>query len=263
MQTADAKYKEAIELYKTTDLTITEISRRCNVSRGGLARHIQKHHRDLMMHRHGVEDQSDKKLRKSSGQNVVTREKYREAVEACDSSEYLHLNISQIAEMFGLSGPALANQLRAHYPDVMPRREAARRNAGLADNTHRGVRLQASEIYAKAVEMLRNTDLTIKQVADRYGVSYTGLRQHLLFYHKDLVEARKHRREEGKKAGKVGALGGNGKIRVPEKKTEEKYAEALKLVRTSKLPIAEIARRTNVGVSGLRHYLRTWHPDFR
>lgn len=243
MQSAAEKYREAIELYSTTDLTLSEISERCGVTRSGLARYIQKRHRDLMMRRHGVEAEPTTKLRRPKGQRRDTREKYREAILACDSEKYIHLNISQVARLFGLDGTALANQLRAHYPDLLPRREAERRKRGLADNIHRGVRKFAEEAYGPAVHMLETSDCTIEQAADRCGVSFTGLRQHLLFYHHDLVEAREQRRRESKP-------------RAVSAEMVEKYAEAVRLRRTTALTLAEIASRTGVTVNGLRHHLR-------
>ena len=256
---AEIKYSPAVELYRTTDLSITEISRRCGVSRKGLAAYIQRNHRDLMFARHGVDADSSGKLRASKGQSLTTREKYRKAIDACDSDDYLSFNISQIAQLFGLDGAALANQLRSHYPDILARREAERRNRGLADNSQRGARRRTSETYADAVEMLRKEDVTVEEAAAHYGVSMTGLRQHMLYYHRDLLDMREQKRAIGKARPNVGRLAGNGRIRKPSAEREAYFSEAVEIFRSTSLPMTEIAKKCGVPVTSLRYYMKMWH----
>lgn len=257
--TAADKYREAVELYRTTDLTLGEIASQCGVTRSGLAVYIQRNHRDLLLQRNGMEGETQQRVRPREGQNLATHNKYRDAIEACDSEEYIDLNISQIARMFNLSGPALANQLRAHYPDIIPRREAARHRRGIADNTPRGARPVATETYAKAVTLLRETDMTVEEVADTCGVSYTGLRQHIIFYHKDIARLRDMKRQNGKDKPEIGRIAGNGRIREMSDATKQKYALGVELYRTTSLPITEISKRIDVNVNSFRYHLRTWY----
>lgn len=259
MPTAADKYREAIELYKTTDLALGEISKRCGVTRTGLSAYIYRCHRDLMLRRNGISGNPQKNIRKNKGQRPETREKYREAIEACDSEKYIELNVSQIARLFNLDGPALANQLRAHYPDVIPRREAERRRRGIADNIQRGVRKSTREIYAAAIELLQNSDITIEDAANTTGVSYSGLHQHLIFYHKNIADERATRREAAKHTPKIGTVSGNGRIRAMSEAVDKKYAEGVELYRTTDLSVKEIAQRIGVNVSAFRMHLRLWH----
>ncbi len=200
-----------------------------------------------------------KRPNKSKGQRKLTREKYGEAINACDSSEFIDCNVSQIARMYGLDGTALANQLRAHFPDVIPRREAERRRMGIADNIHRGVRPYAEEAYAEAVELLSRSDISVKEAAERCGVSSSGLRQHLRYYHKKLVKNRSHRYEEGMMYPRAGTVSGNGSIRRVSEEKIMKYAEAVEMYRTTSLPVTEICRRLDLSVSSFRNHLRLWH----
>lgn len=207
----------------------------------------------------GERDSLRKARGRNKGQRPETRRKYRDAIEACDSEEYIDLNVSQIARMFDLDGTALANQLRAHYPEILPRREAERRRRGIADNIHRGVRRFAEEEYAEAVAMLRDTDMTMEEAADRCGVSYPGLRQHIIFYHKEIARQRELRRIRGQENPKTGTLSGNGRLREMPGDAKRKYAKGVELYRTTSLPVTEIARRIGVNVNTFRHHLRTWH----
>lgn len=259
MPTAADKYSKAIELYRSTDLTIGEISRQCGVTRSGLAAFIQRNHRQLMMQRNGLSGNPQLRLRQNTGQRPETRAKYREAIEACDSEQYLNLNVSQIARIFNLDGTALANQLRAHYPDIIPRREAGRRRMGIADNRQRGMRREAGDEYAEAVQLLRDTHMSIPEASAECGVSLSGLRQHILFYHKNLVKLRNHTRRQGQATPRIGEVAGNGQLRTVTDSVADKYAEAVELYRATSLPLREIADKTGVNLNSFRHHLRLWH----
>lgn len=174
---------------------------------------------------------------------------------------YIEYNVSQIARIFGLNGTQLANQLRLHYPDVIPFRERVRARLGITDNTHRGVRPWCAGQYADAVTMYLTTDKTIEQVADECGVSFRGLDQHLRFYHKDVINSKEQRRKEAKSSKKRGALAGNGQLRMPKNGSEYKYRLAVELADTTNMTLAEIATRTGLNRNTLRYHLSTWHKD--
>lgn len=261
MNVADIKYKDAIALYASTNLTISEISNRCGVSRGGFARFIQRAHRDLMLKRHGVEGNPESRMRHNHGQRRETREKYRDAIQACDNIGHIHLNISQIARKFGVNPAGLANQLRAHYPEILKRREVQRDKLGIADNYKHGMSHTSKSNYSGAVALLSSSDITIEEAADKEGVSFSGLRQHLQFYHKNLLKNRELRRQEGADVPKIGRISGNGQQRIADDAVKDKYAEAVNLYSTTSLNVKEIADRTGVTVSGLRNHLRKWHRN--
>ncbi|MBQ9660986.1 MAG: hypothetical protein IJV37_06985, partial [Bacteroidales bacterium] len=105
------------------------------------------------------------------------------------------------------------------------------------------------------------SDLTLREAAAQAGVSYTGLRAYVLFYHRELADARLRQREDaaGRKVAR-GQRGGNGAHREPKPETVAKYAEALRLVQETELTNVEIAASCGVGEGGLRNYLRVWHP---
>ena len=140
----EAKYSPALELYAATDLSIAEICRQCGISTSGFSRYIGLYHRHLMLERNGIkcdrEEAGDIKISQRRGQRPETHAKYKEAIAACDSMDYIEYNVSQIAREFGLSGTNLGRQLRTHYPEVLEFRERARQRLGLDDGLPRGTR---------------------------------------------------------------------------------------------------------------------------
>lgn len=261
----EAKYREALELYRTTDMTVEAICARTKSSVRGFRSYIHRFHRDLLLARHNLkaspEEASEIRLNKGVGQRASTHAKYREAIEACDSMEYIEFNVSEIARMFHLSPSALANQLRSHYPDIQERRERERSRSGIYDNHHRGVTPGTERQYAEATEHLRESEDTIRQTAELYGVSYSGLREHLLYYHKDLILRRADRRKKAVHDKRPGEINGGGGRHAPSPESVDKYSEAVLLYSTTALTYNEVAEATGVTPQGLRYHLRMWHPD--
>ena len=175
----EARYREALEQYAATDRSIRAICTQCGVSYAGFRNYLYKYRRDLLLSRHGVAasseaDAAHTRLRGRRGQTAAARAKYGEAIAACGDAKYFEYNVSQIAQLFGLNPTGLSNQLRAHCPGLLERRERERRRLGLADNQQRGVRPWCRDQYAAAVEMLRTTELTLPEVAEKAGSPLPG-----------------------------------------------------------------------------------------
>lgn len=262
----EAKYRPALQLYTTTDLSKAEICRRCGITVNGFARYIGTYHRDLLLRRNGIrfnpEEAANITLKQRRGQRPATHAKYKEAIEACDSMEYIQCNISEIAREFGLNGTNLANQLRKHYPGLLEYREKARKKLGIDDGLPRGMRTWTREQYADAVDLLRSDRyVTVKDAAEKFSVSYTGLEQHLIFYYPELVDNRIDIRKKAVRSKRKGELTGRGTIHAPSPEAVEKYAEALNLFKTTSLPARKIAKQTGVSIKGFYEYLQKWHKD--
>lgn len=196
------------------------------------------------------------------GQRPATRAKYKDAIEACGSLDYIEYNVSQIARGFGLDGTNLGRQLRTHYPWIIEWREKVRERLGISDHLPRGTRRFCKEQYAKAVELLRSDRyITVQEVAGSCGVSYAGLEQHLLFYHKDLVRQRIEIREKAVGRKCKGEITGRGTVHAPLPETMEKYAEAVRLYSTTTMSISRIAEITGLSRKRFCDYLHRWHLD--
>lgn len=262
----EEKYKRAIELYCSTQLPCTEISRICGITASGLQNHIFRHHRNLMLARYGIscskEEACNIKISQLRGQLPATHVKYKDAIEACGSLDYIEYNVSQIAREFGLNGTNLGRQLRTHYPGIIEWREKVREKLGISDNLPRGTRPFCKEQYAEAVKLLRsNSYITVQEAADTCGVSYAGLEQHLLFYHKDLVKRRIGIREKAVRQQRKGEITGRGTVHAPSASAVKKYAEAVHLFSTTPMSAAQIAMKTGVSKKGFYEHLHKWHMD--
>lgn len=263
---ARRKYAEAVALYADTDLSIREVAEKCGVTASGLSAHIGKHHRDLLFARYGInikdKDLYTVKVKPPRGQSLATHLKYRDAIEACGDIAYIEYNVSQVARMFNLNGTSLASQLRVHYPDIIPNRENLRKRLGIADNTHRGPRPWSISAYADALEMYRQSELTIGEVAERCNVSKSGFCQYMRFYHKEVIQERAVRRKEAMKkvGGRVpGSPAGNGNVYGPKAETVALYAPALELYRNTSMTIKDIVVKTGVAEAGFKGFLNQWH----
>lgn len=260
------KYREAVGLYGSTVLSVRAICARCGVSYAGFRSYLYKYRRDLLLSRHGVavpsvSDAARTRLRGYRGQTASARAKYGDAIAACGDAKYFEYNVSQIAHLFGLNPTGLSNQLRAHCPGLLERRELERRRLGFADNQQRGVRPWCREQYAAAVKLLRTTELTLPEVAERCGVSFTGLRQHVCFYHKDLQQTRSELRERAKTQKRKGHVTGSGRRHEPTPESRERYREAVRLYRNTAMTIKEIAEKQGLNPFSFTSYLQTWHRE--
>lgn len=259
------KYAEAVRLYAETDMTITDISLKCGISRMAFSQHLRRHERNLMLRRHDIttegKDPQAIKIIQAGHQNIKAHEKYKDAVAACDSADYIGMNVSQVAHLFNVTPTGLANFMRRHYPDIIPNRERQRQQLGLADNVHRGMSNVAKEQYREAVELYRSTDMTLPEIALKCNVPEHGLLQHLSFYHKNILQEKADQRKQAKatKRKPKGAMLGNGRRNRPSSAVVMKYAAALALYKSTAMTMKDIVEQTGVPAQGFRFYVHKWH----
>ncbi|MDE6512032.1 MAG: transcriptional regulator [Muribaculaceae bacterium] len=266
---ARSKYAAAVELYASSSLTIREIAEETGLTPKALSKHLSTHCRHLLYKRYGMAvPPNDRPIRIKSprGQSRATHLKYKEAIEACGDIAYVEFNVSQIARIFGLNPTGLSAQLKVHYPDIIPARETLRKRLGIADRLQRGAKASSRSAYAEAVTLYRDSDLTIREVADRFGISASGLGQHMRHYHHDTIAAKARSRRESKRDTydrREGALSGNGQLYGPHPQTSRLYERAFELYNEGRKTISEVVRETGVPPAGFRHYLDQWCREAR
>lgn len=255
------KYSDAVKLYADTELPIRDICEMTHISFTAFSSYLSTYHRDLILKRHNLTGFKSVKLRGKRGQTTAAHYKYLDAIQACDNIEYIEYNVSQIARIFDVDPCSLLGQLRRHYPEIVPRREKERKRMGITINLQYGARKWTKDGYAKAVEMLQTGDMTIEEVANECEVSPTGLREHLLIYHPQIVEQREKKRNNVVGRRVRGERMGNWQIHAPEDGSIAKYEEAVRLYRETSMDVKQIVKTVGVTMGAFRHHLRTWHTD--
>lgn len=199
-------------------------------------------------------------------ERIETEEINREAIMACQSIDYLELTVAEIARKYELKPECLINQLERLYPDILHRREQMRDLMGYSRPGNRELKKATAQKYADAIQMLRNTSLTVKEVANRCNVSYSGLQQHMLCYHKDIAESRLLYRTDAllqpvPSSPQKRTPSGTGCVRKPRRETAELFAPAVQLYQETNLSVPQIAARYGLKVYALDGYLRKWYPE--
>ena len=121
------QYREAIELYGSTSLSVRAICAVAGVSYAGFRSYLVQDRRDLLLSRHGVAAFRLRMPRIRACGDVGARLRLRAPSTAMRlqpaTIKYVEYNVSQIAHLFGLNPTGLSNQLRAHCPELLERRE--------------------------------------------------------------------------------------------------------------------------------------------
>lgn len=260
----EKRYRQALILCRQTSLTYKEIAERCDVSLEGLKTYVAKHHRDVMLSRRGIEVSKraakDLKVRKRGvGLTIDGYEKYRDAINACDSLEYIDLTVSEIAQNFDVPATGLLSQLRDHFPEISERRERIRKELGISDNRARGARQTTLDQYSEGIDLLKNTQMTIAEAAEASEVSTGGLRNHLLSYHKDVVAMRRERLD-------APSVQISSAFRISDdddrlSAMEKKYAPALEALNDEGSTVEGVAKSLGLVPESLRNYLKNYYPE--
>jgi transposase-like protein len=195
------------------------------------------------------------------GQRNETRERYGDAIAACGSILYLDKTIAEIAQLFGHQDQSLRNQLKRHFPELVAERERLRSLLRLNKLPVRGVGLSTIEKYRPAIELLRTTNITIRDAAEQTGVALAGLQQHLLFFHKDIAQQRLARRLDALGKPHQTDINGAGRRNEPREATKAFYAKAVKMYRTTDMRVTDIAKACGIDSHNLEGHIRKWYRD--
>lgn len=164
------KYREALELYKNSNLIIKEIVRKTGVPLEGFRNYLRVWHRDLMLERRGGEKVDCKEvyidLAKTKCYLKSTAAKYGAAI---DSMKNNLRPVTQVAAEYGLNADTFRSYLWEHEPDLVSQ-------CGMVKNENgKYTSRQTMEKYAEAVRLYETTTTNLKSIAERLGVVYNSL----------------------------------------------------------------------------------------
>ena len=250
------QYAEAVELYRTTEMTLPEVAEAYHVSEHGLSQHLRFYHKDLLMQKEEQRQQTKALEKKERGDLLGNGRKY----EPSQNTEHLYaealalykntaLTMKEIVKRTGVPAEGFRAYLHKWH------RELVLERSGISGDVDASVDLRKAKCrmktvaakYEAAIDSLRQNPRPVAQVATAFGFHPEVFRDYL----------HKHEPELAKQQGMVQTKGG----RWVSRRSEEKYAEAIRLYETTTENLKSIARRLGLTYNSLGGYVRRNYPE--
>ena len=261
-----AQYAEAVELYRTTELTIPEVAERYQVSASGLSQHLRFYHKEILKERKQKLKQAQRESKKKRGGLLgngqrhqpaqKTEEKYAEALateekyaEALALYRDTALTAKEIVARTGVPAEGFRFYLHTWHKELVLERSGIKveESEGIDLRKARRRMKTVAAKYEQAIESLRENPRPVSQVAAEFGFGPEVFRDYLHKYEPQLAE------QQGMTVNE------NGKL--VSRRSKEKYAEAVRLYATTQEPLKSIAKRLGLVYNSLGGYIRRNHPD--
>lgn len=260
------KYKEAIEAcgdIAYIEYNVTQVARMFNLDGSALASQLRVHYPDVIPHRERVRHQlgvADNIHRGVRPESVL---RYEEALRVYAEND---MTISAVAEKCNVSKGGFIQFLRFYHPNVIKckatRRAKAAGNDSFDRNGHLsgngrayGPKAETVAQYAPALEMYRNTSLTIKEIAAVTGVPAEGFRAYIRQWHRgERLERRGYKWDGCTEPVLEGS-------RHFLKSTRGKYALAIASLRENPRQVTKVAEEFGLNADVFRSYLKTHAPE--
>ena len=226
-------YKEAVRMYRDTDLSIPEVAELCKVSTGGLSQHLRYYHRDVIEAKAKKRAASKRKTgsRKPGrlagngnayGPKPETVAKYAKALELFRTTG---MTIREIAETAGVTQTGFAGYLHQwHRGEKLLRRGYSWDGESEPDLQGTKHYLKSSaEKYAPAIQSLKENPRPVAEVAAEFGHNPEVFRDYLKHHEPELyAQHGMMRRSDGK---------------LVKRSSAEKYAAAIQEYATTGEPL--------------------------
>lgn len=264
--TTHLKYKEAIEACGDVayiEFNVSQIARLFNLNGTALASQLRVYYPDVIPNREklrkrlGIADNTHRGARKYS------IEAYSDALAMYRDTD---LTIAEVADRCKVSKSGFCQFMRFYHKDIIDskatRRKAARKAADtrksgeLAGNgSTYGPKDETVALYAQALDLYRNTPLTVKEIAEKTGVSESGFKGYLHQWHRGDELRRRGYEWDGES---VVSLQGT---RHFLKSTAAKYAPAIESLKANPRDVSKVAAEFGLNPEVLREYLKTHNPE--
>lgn len=250
------QYAKAVELYRTTDMTVPEVAAQCEVSPSGLSQHLRFYHRDVLKEKKERRKACQYSCKKTFGSMLGNGRKYRPA--ASTEQKYAQalvlyrdtvLTMKEIAQNTGVSLEGFRAYLYKWHKDLVLSR------SGLSTSTEdiidlRKVRKRSKTVttkYENAIRSLRQNPRPIGQVAAEFGFNSEVFRSYLHKYEPELAQQQgMMRTHDGKWVSR---------------RSHEKYVEAVNLYETTTESLKSIAKRLGLTYNSIGGYVRRNYPE--
>ena len=250
------QYAEAVELYRSTDMTVPEIADKCEVSESGLSQHLRFYHKDVLerkrLERKSAKEAGEKEFGRLLGNgrkyrpSAETEKKYAEALKLYKDTA---LTVKDIVRRTGVTAEGFRAYLHKWHRNLVLERLGISGDVGEnADlrGERRRVKTTAAK-YAEAIDSPKRKPRPVAKVAAEFGFNPEVFRAYL----------RKHEPELALQHGR--ARMGNG--RSVSRAGMEKYSEAVRLYATTKESMRSIAARLGLVYKTVDNFVRRNCPD--
>lgn len=250
------QYGEAVELYRTTEMTLPEVARLCKVSEGGLLQHLRFYHKDVLKEKREIRRKAKEKERKVRGELTgngrkhepasVTVQKYAEALALVQNTA---LSMSEIVQKTGVPAEGFRFYLHKWHKELVLERlgidTPVDETADLR-KARRKMKTVAAK-YAEAIDSMKRHPRPMALVAAEYGFHPETFRDYL----------HKHEPELAGQLGMKRSVTG----KLVSVRSEQKYGAAVRLYETTTEPLKSIAKRLGLTYNSVGGYVRRNCPE--
>ena len=252
---SERQYAEAVELYRTTIMSIPEIAEACHVSESGFNQHLRFYHKKLLKEKEIERKKVAENQKKSRGELLGNGRKYEPApeteqkyAEALELYKNTALPLKEIVKRTGVPQEGFRFYLHKWHKELVLERSGITEKEESLDlrKARRRMKTVAAK-YEQAIESLGKRPRPVAQVAKEFGFNPETFRDYLRKHEPDLAgQQGMSRTEEGKRLSR---------------RSEEKYAEAIHLYETTTEDLKSIAKRLGLTYNSLGGYIRRNHPE--
>ncbi|MDO4161339.1 MAG: hypothetical protein Q4D41_12885 [Prevotellaceae bacterium] len=262
---AKEKYKDAVNAcasIKYIELNMSQLARMFNLSGTGLANYMKVHYRNILKKREKMQQKLGLHDKTALGAKKECKKQYAKAIKLYKTT---NMTLPEIAEICEVSESGLSQHLRFYHNDILTKKREERKQAKEQKKKTRGdmngngrksePKLETEEKYAKALELYRDTPMSMKEIALQTGVTSNGLRFYLHKWHIDLVYER---------AGITDEIGESIDLRKDRKRsktTKAKYERAIEFLKKTKRTTTEVSTLFGFNPEVFRQYLHKYEPE--
>lgn len=162
------RYAAALELYRTSSMTVDEIAERSGVCAAGFKGYLHQWHRGEKLRRRGIEwdGESEVSLRDTPHYLKSTAAKYAAAVESIKAAPRA---VADVAREFGHDPDIFRIYLKKHEPELMKQLGMTHLASGKL------VRRSSAAKYESAIREYATSTDTLKSIAQRHNLVYKSL----------------------------------------------------------------------------------------
>lgn len=249
------QYAKAIDLYKSTNITLPEIAKMLNISESGLSQHLRFYHKDVLALKRNDRLHAQHERKKSKGAltgngrrnepRPDTEQKYAKALALYRDTS---MTMKDIIIKTGVPKEGFRYYLHKWHRELVLEHSGITENiSDDADLRKERKKMKATAAkYADAIDCLKNNQYSVAKVSHMFGLNAEVFRQYL----------HKHEPEIARQTG----MTCNAEGKTTLYRSQEKYKEAIHLYETTSESLRTISEKLSLKYISLYGYIRRNYP---